>query len=68
MASFGTSAAKKTLYLMVVSLLLCMTKIMAQDLATPPAPGLQAGAGIFLPVSGALICLSVLISLVTLLN
>lgn len=68
MASFGTSAASKILVLMAaLTLFHCMTKITAQDLATPPTPGLETGAGISPLVSGALICSYVLISLVALL-
>ncbi|PON91672.1 hypothetical protein TorRG33x02_125030 [Trema orientale] len=64
MASFGT----RFLVLFVLVTLLCVTKIMAQDPAIAPTSGLETGAGFALSFSGALICSSVLISLVSLLR
>ncbi|PON58106.1 hypothetical protein PanWU01x14_168760 [Parasponia andersonii] len=64
MASFGT----RFLVLLVLVTLLCVTKIMAQDPGIAPTSGLETGAGIPLSFSRALICSSVLISLVSLLR
>ena len=62
MASFSAHF----LVLLVLITLLCVTKIMAQDIA--PTSGLETGSGVALSFSGALTCSSVIISLFALLQ
>ncbi|CAB4286763.1 unnamed protein product [Prunus armeniaca] len=61
MARFGTSSAR--LLMVMVAALLYVTKTMAQNTATPPTPLPVTGAGFASPVSVALICSSMLVSL-----
>ncbi|EOY09380.1 hypothetical protein QQP08_017023 [Theobroma cacao] len=64
MAWFGTSAAHILLAMFVVALFY-VSGIMAQDIA--PSPAMDTGAGISLPVTGVLVCSSILASLIALL-
>lgn len=63
MAPRQVSSAVHALMLMVVSLCF-VTQIMAQGLGIAPLPALEAGAAFSLPVSGAVICYSMLASLI----
>ncbi|XWS56240.1 hypothetical protein CRYUN_Cryun09bG0068900 [Craigia yunnanensis] len=64
MARFGTSAAQIVMAMFVVALFF-VSGIMAQDIA--PSPAMDTGAGFTFPVSGVLVCSSVLVSLIALL-
>ena len=64
MARLGTSATQIVMAMFVVALFY-ISGIMAQDIA--PSPAIDTGAGFTLPVSGVLVCSSILVSLIALL-
>ncbi|GMJ02317.1 hypothetical protein HRI_003900900 [Hibiscus trionum] len=66
MAGFGMSATYHHIVMTMFVVVVCyVSVIMAQDIA--PSPAMDTGAGLTLPVSGALLCSSVLVSLIALL-
>lgn len=67
MAHLGTSAIQ-ILVAVTMAALLCasMVAAAAQDSSIAPLPALETGVGFKFPVSGTLICSSVLFSLVAL--
>lgn len=64
MASSGTSSAHIVMAMFVVALFY-VSGVMAQDIA--PFPTMDTGAGFTLPISGVLVCSSMLVSLIALL-
>lgn len=67
MAHFGTSQVNIKMFILVVAMavLLQVSVVLAQDSALAPLP--DTGDALALPVSGELICFSVLFSLIAVL-
>ncbi|KAK8494427.1 hypothetical protein V6N13_126058 [Hibiscus sabdariffa] len=62
MAGFATSATHHHIVMAMFVVVVCYASgIMAQSIA--PSPAMDAGAGLTLPISGALLCSSMLVSL-----
>lgn len=64
MAQSGSSSLAHIMMAIMVVGLFCFTRIVAQDSGIAPTPPLEAGDGFALPVSGVVLCSSLLISLV----
>ncbi|GAA0183893.1 hypothetical protein LIER_31230 [Lithospermum erythrorhizon] len=65
MAFFGNSANTNIIVFLAMASLY-ISAVMAQDSAMAPSPTMVTGDGFALPISGALVCSSMLIALVAL--
>lgn len=67
MAQYGNSVIKFLLAMAMVIMLFFSSATVAQDAAMAPTPPMDTGDGFGLLVSGALVCFSVLFSMVVVL-
>ncbi|CAL5356431.1 unnamed protein product [Camellia sinensis] len=66
MAYFGIASIHILLIAMAMALFCLSAAVVAQDVAIPPLPAMDTGAGFALPLYGTLICSSLLLSLISL--